>query len=799
MPITPNPPADYTPTMGNYKELRPFRFWCQKVLPLVYDDSLSYYELLCKVVDYLNKTMEDVDTLHTDVENLHTAYEELQAYVNSYFSTLDVQEEINNKLDEMTEDGTLTALISAYVDPIYEAYEEEINTQIATQNTTLNTQNSRLAVLETRMDGFTRLAEGTTTLDAEIIDARIGVDGTVYNNLGTAIRTQIGNIDDTLNVYINQLDYSTASGYVNYQTGAEATSDFYVVTDYIECDSINVGVNTYVENDYSGICFYDVNKNFISGYNPYANNNTLVEIVKPNNAYYVRISCRVGHTNVLKVVLARTSDILLRLNNIVSKTINPSRTTQFTNNKYIKYSTGEVIDIENPIFYASDYVDISRANEVDIYTAFVSQAGLAFYDKEYGYISGIGYESGYAGLPHNYAITNIPDNAKYLRFSLYANTMNLSDYSLDIYTSIETLKEGLDTLDEEVNMPVVYDVNYIQKGYIRALDGKLILYDNADFYYTDFIDISCAKKITVCTALVSGAGLAFYDKDKVFISGTTFAPDFGGKKYNYNLNVPNGAIYVRYSMYTVNMDLSEAYLHLFITNQTLVSYINSKTKDTDFWSYALWKVLCIGDSLTSGANYTDSWAGASIDENYPRILGRMLGADVVNAGVSGITAQNWYNNQSDNYDYADYDTFIIWLGTNAGLTDTLDTDVDPYSDYRNYANTNTGCYCKIIEKIKESNNNCLILLTKVFVTSGAMGVDTVNSVIEQIATKYGLPIIDNSELNQIVYPELHGNIDNVHFSKAGNIYLARKFVKDIGVYIGDNPLRADYGETPRSN
>lgn len=35
-----------------------FRFWCQKVLPAVYDDSLSYYELLCKVVDYLNQVIE---------------------------------------------------------------------------------------------------------------------------------------------------------------------------------------------------------------------------------------------------------------------------------------------------------------------------------------------------------------------------------------------------------------------------------------------------------------------------------------------------------------------------------------------------------------------------------------------------------------------------------------------------------------------------------------------------------------------------------------------------------------------
>lgn len=104
-------PADFTPTLGDYKDLQPFRFWCQKVLPLVYDDSLSYYELLCKVVDYLNKTMEDVSVLEGDVTGLHEAYKKLQGYVNDYFSTLDVQEEINNKLDSMASNGELTKLI----------------------------------------------------------------------------------------------------------------------------------------------------------------------------------------------------------------------------------------------------------------------------------------------------------------------------------------------------------------------------------------------------------------------------------------------------------------------------------------------------------------------------------------------------------------------------------------------------------------------------------------------------------------------------------------------------------------
>ena len=110
--ITPNPPANFTPSMGNYQTLQPFRYWCQKVLPLVYDDSLSYYELLCKVVDYLNKTMEDVETLHGDVTNLHKAYVQLQEYVNNYFSSLDVQKEINNKLDSMVQSGELLNIIT---------------------------------------------------------------------------------------------------------------------------------------------------------------------------------------------------------------------------------------------------------------------------------------------------------------------------------------------------------------------------------------------------------------------------------------------------------------------------------------------------------------------------------------------------------------------------------------------------------------------------------------------------------------------------------------------------------------
>ena len=50
-----------TPTEFKYeKELK---FYCQKILPLVYDDSLSYYEVLCKIVHKLNVLIDNNNLL----------------------------------------------------------------------------------------------------------------------------------------------------------------------------------------------------------------------------------------------------------------------------------------------------------------------------------------------------------------------------------------------------------------------------------------------------------------------------------------------------------------------------------------------------------------------------------------------------------------------------------------------------------------------------------------------------------------------------------------------------------------
>ena len=222
--------SDYGSTGGDITvptftaNMKPFRFWCQRALPLVYDDSLSYYEVLCKVVDQMNGFLtdlqtatgsmeefgelfvtnqefinnmaeqlgEDVDALETYInermEDFTTAYEQLQSYVNNYFDNLDVQAEINSKLDEMAEDGTFNTLFDPVITAWMTAKTAQIDAAIANQDAIQAQQNGRISVLEGRMDGFASLPSGSTSGNAELVDIRTNFLGETYPSAGDAVR-----------------------------------------------------------------------------------------------------------------------------------------------------------------------------------------------------------------------------------------------------------------------------------------------------------------------------------------------------------------------------------------------------------------------------------------------------------------------------------------------------------------------------------------------------------------------------------------------------------------------------------
>lgn len=67
--------------------MKPFGFWCQKVLPLVYDESLSYYEVLCKVRDKLNELIKQDELFG---ETLKQIQDEI-AQINQWIADFDTK------------------------------------------------------------------------------------------------------------------------------------------------------------------------------------------------------------------------------------------------------------------------------------------------------------------------------------------------------------------------------------------------------------------------------------------------------------------------------------------------------------------------------------------------------------------------------------------------------------------------------------------------------------------------------------------------------------------------------------
>ena len=103
------------PKVEKQPPVPPFVQFCVSAVPQVFDNSMSYYETVCALWKYLNDTVNVINNNAMVTEDFIAKVNELHAYVENYFANLDVQEEINNKLDQMAEDGTLQEIITSYI------------------------------------------------------------------------------------------------------------------------------------------------------------------------------------------------------------------------------------------------------------------------------------------------------------------------------------------------------------------------------------------------------------------------------------------------------------------------------------------------------------------------------------------------------------------------------------------------------------------------------------------------------------------------------------------------------------
>lgn len=178
-------------------------------------------------------------------------------------NAFDVKSALNDNWDKIDEDaGEKQEIIENINNSVNLANEniqnlnELLNLETSNRQLTDNSLQNQIDVEKARIDNLAQLEEGSTTGDAELADIRVGINGNVYPNAGSAVRSQAKNnnelikglISGVLNnqesltvdklsvdsnftqdtyTYHQDENASTSSGYITYIHKQDATS-FYV-------------------------------------------------------------------------------------------------------------------------------------------------------------------------------------------------------------------------------------------------------------------------------------------------------------------------------------------------------------------------------------------------------------------------------------------------------------------------------------------------------------------------------------------------------------------------------------------
>lgn len=193
--------------MNNEKKfikLTPFKMQVLQTFPFIDADfdAITNYELLCKVVEYLDTTVDNVNLLESDFKVLYD-------YVHDYFDNLDVQEEINNKLDQMVTDGTLPEIIASYLNSKAVFCFDTIESMKQSTNL-INGSYAKTLGYHTKNDGGESTFKITDNLNTKFnIKLNNGLYAELITNNKISIK-QLGAIGDgtlhTLNEYYNNLE-----------------------------------------------------------------------------------------------------------------------------------------------------------------------------------------------------------------------------------------------------------------------------------------------------------------------------------------------------------------------------------------------------------------------------------------------------------------------------------------------------------------------------------------------------------------------------------------------------------------
>ena len=230
-----------------------FDYFSQKVLPAVYDDALSYYELLGKVISQLN----DIGALSNDTV---AKWNEVILWVTDE----GVEDAVDVVMTRLMDDGTISALIN-------DGILVDIQTQLFDK-----ADSATVTLIQEQIN--TLIANSTTTEgNAELLDTRLSSTGKTYTTVGEHVRANDlfhSKTRDLATDYYTYMPVLESYSYVDKNTLVLTAHSGYALTKMVDCDyNDEFLVTTYISGPLVGTAIlYDVNRTPLRVLGPYGNN-----------------------------------------------------------------------------------------------------------------------------------------------------------------------------------------------------------------------------------------------------------------------------------------------------------------------------------------------------------------------------------------------------------------------------------------------------------------------------------------------------------------------------------------------
>ena len=381
--------------------------------------------------------------------------------------------------------------------------------------------------------------------------------------------------------------------YLNIANGEVDSMATYSYSDYIDIEGITTLMFSLIPTN--GVCFYNADKEFISGYGSGSLGNYFNVIAEvPGGAKYMRVNVAIESRNdgtayvINADPVTRMSEFTVKYPWLISedkrlKSI-PLRALS------VKYQRGILMDnaIKGGFPSYNTYIfDISDYAGKDIYISATGLADANFNWDLYVLVlddSTVQIVKNTVGNEISDYKVSLPANAKYLKMSstsfIFISLDNERNDILlpELYTTQDVKNDLLDSINklpltgktaniyyDDINL--IRDVTFTEGKYLKCDDGKEIVFST--FSYTDYIDVSGISKLQISSVPENGG--CFYDENKNFLSGFARRENTLSE-YNAIVEVPENARYIRLNVSIKARNDNTAYMIDYANSPSAVEY-----------------------------------------------------------------------------------------------------------------------------------------------------------------------------------------------------------------------------------